>query len=67
MKLTFSELVKIEYRRQGLTVEKLAERLGTSKQNLNQKLLRDNFTCRDMEKIADALGCDLVIDIVKKP
>ena len=35
----------------------LARRLGTSPQNLHGKFLRDNFTEKDLQKIAEVMGC----------
>ncbi len=39
------------------TITKLAELLGTKPQNLTNKLSRDNFTEKDLQKIAKVLGC----------
>ena len=44
-------------KRGNITEAKLAERLGMSPQNLNQKMKRDNFTQNDLDKIATVLGC----------
>ena len=37
--------------------EKLAAKLGTSRQNLTNKFSRDNFQEKEMIEIAKALGC----------
>lgn len=65
MDYTFSEQIRILLRRKGLTVEKLAEMIGTSKQNLNQKLIRNNFHEHDMEIICKALGCSVKIEVIE--
>ena len=44
----------------------LAEKLNTSKTNLNGKILRDNFSEKDMQSIANALNCELVIKLIDK-
>lgn len=44
----------------------LAEKLGTSQQNMNAKLKRDNFSNKEMIEIAEALGYELKIEFVKK-
>lgn len=44
----------------------LAERLGTSQQNMNAKLKRDNFSNKEMQEIAEALGYELKIEFIKK-
>lgn len=66
LKLSFSEQVKILLKRRGWTVETLANKLDMSKQNLNQQINRDNFPCKTMEKIAEALDCDLNIELQER-
>lgn len=44
----------------------LAEKIGTSQQNFNAKLKRDNFSNKEMQEIAEALGYELKIEFVKK-
>ncbi len=39
----------------------LARRLGTTPQNLSNKMRRNNFTESDLRAIASALDCDLDI------
>lgn len=63
MELSFAEKVRIVLKRKNMSVEDLAKKLGTTRQNLNQQLKRDNFRCEDMEKICKGLGCSLVIEI----
>ena len=45
-----------------MTVSRLAEALNISRQNLSNKLSRDNFDEKDIKAIADALNCD--VDII---
>lgn len=49
-----------------LTQAELAEKIGTSQQNMNAKLKRDNFSNKEMQEIAEALGYELKIEFVKK-
>lgn len=49
-----------------LTQADLAEKIGTSQQNMNAKLRRDNFSNKEMQEIADALGYELKIEFIKK-
>ena len=42
---------------QNLTQKELAERTGQSRQNLSNKMARDNFTEREAAEIAVALNC----------
>ena len=39
----------------------LARRLGESPQNFNSKMRRDNFSEKDLQRIADVLDCTLSI------
>ena len=70
MELTFGEQVKVILKRQNMTIKDLAAILETrtgkpmSRQNLTQKLNRDNFQEQDMKEIAAALGCGLVIQLI---
>lgn len=42
----------------------LARRIGNTPQNFNNKMKRDNFCVRDLEAIANAMGCTLDISFV---
>ena len=44
-------------KRGNLSQLELAHRLGISPQNLNDRLKRDNFTEKDLQKIAAVLDC----------
>ena len=50
MPLTFAEKVKIICNRKNITIKDLAESLGTTRQNLTNKLSRDNFLKRKWSK-----------------
>ncbi len=41
-----------------MTIKELAEKVGTSGNNLSSKLLRDNLSEKDLRDIAEALNCD---------
>ena len=62
LELTFGEQVKIVLNRKDMTIKQLAEmieeRTGKkmSRQNLTQRLARDNFQEQDMRMIAEILG-----------
>ncbi|MBS6398107.1 MAG: hypothetical protein KH452_13335 [Clostridiales bacterium] len=62
MELSFGEQIKIILKRKNMTIRELAdlytERTGTpmSRQNLTQRLKRDNFPEQDMHVIAALLG-----------
>lgn len=55
--LTMGEKIKIMLKRRNMTLSQLAERLGQSRQNLSNKMNRDNFTEKELIAIAEALNC----------
>lgn len=52
-----TEKIKILLVKKQMTGAQLAERLGTTPTNLYSKFKRDNFSERDLQKIAEVLGC----------
>ena len=57
MPLSMSEKIKIVLGRRNMTLGELAERTGQTRQNLSNKISRDNFTEKERRKIAEALEC----------
>lgn len=57
MPLSMSEKIKIVLGRRNMTLGDLAEKTGQTRQNLSNKMSRDNFTEKELRKIADALDC----------
>ena len=57
MPLTMGEKIKIILNRRSMTLAQLAEKTGQSRQNLSNKLSRDNFTEIELYTIANALEC----------
>lgn len=57
--LTVTEKVKIIMKRKGVTITDLAEKTGQTRQNLHNKLSRDNFTINQLIDISRALNCSL--------
>jgi len=56
--VALSEKIRILLIKRGnLSESELARRIGTSPQNLNNKMKRDNFTEKDLQEIAAALDC----------
>lgn len=68
--LTFGEQVKIILGRKGMTIKRLAEMIEAetgkkmSRQNLTQRLGRDNFQEQDMRMIARILDCPFHLSIM---
>ena len=56
MSLSMGEKIKVVLGRRNMTLGELAEKTGQTRQNLSNKMSRDNFTEKDLRKIADALG-----------
>lgn len=54
MHLTMSEKIRLLLKRKKMTIAELAAIIGISSQNLSNKLYRDNFTEKDLQKIAKA-------------
>ena len=71
MNLTFGEQVKIILSRKGMTIKELAELVEQhtgkpmSRQNMTQRLGRDNFQEQDMRMIAESLGCRFTLSIME--
>ena len=57
MALTMGEKLRILLRRKKITISDLADMVGTSRQNLTNKLNRDNFTEKELQQIAEVLEC----------
>ena len=68
--LTFGEQVKIILSCKGMTIKELAETIEAhtgeedARQNLTQRLGRDNFQEQDMRMIAGILGCPFHLNIL---
>lgn len=58
MALTAGEKIKILMKRRGMTLGDLADKTNQSRQNLSNKMTRDNFAEKEIKEIADALDCD---------
>jgi len=69
MELSFGEQVKVILKRKNMTIKQLAEEIETqtgmkmSRQNLTQRLTRDNFQEQDMRMIASVLGCTVSLSL----
>ncbi len=57
MQLMVSEKIKIILGRRGMTQTDLADKLGTSRQNIANKIKRNNFSEKELLEIAEALNC----------
>ena len=62
--LTIGEKINVLLKRRGLTLSQLAEATGQSRQNLSNKMNRDNFSEKEAEEIAKVLNCSFVSEFV---
>lgn len=62
MSLTIGEKIKVIMNRQGVNMTELAAATNQTRQNLSNKMSRDNFTEKDARDMAAALGCEVVVE-----
>ena len=63
-KIEFEYFLKSKLAEKGLNISKLAEFLGTSQQNVSQRIKKATFDYIELSKIADFLGYN--IEWIKK-
>ncbi len=61
MNMSIGEKIKVMMKRRSMTMTELAATIGQSRQNLTNKMKRDNFTEEETRTIAEALGCNVSI------
>jgi transcriptional regulator with XRE-family HTH domain len=66
MVFTFSEQLRAILRRKNMTIAEFADKMGITRQAVNQQLNKNKYTLETMEKYAAALDCDLIIDLVPR-
>ena len=64
MEITASEKIRIIMNRQGVSMTKLAELTGQTRQNLSNKFSRGNLSESDITSLANALGCSVDIRFI---
>ena len=57
MSLSVGEKIRVILNRRGMSQAALAERVGMTRQNLSNKLTRNNFSEKEIRAIAEALDC----------
>ena len=60
MELTTAEKIRIIMKRRGISLTQLAEMTGTTRQNLANKLHRNNFPESELIAIGNALECTFI-------
>ena len=61
MRMTVSEKIRIIEKRVNMSMGDLAAATGQTRQNLSNKLGRDNMSVKDIESMAAAMGCTVEI------
>lgn len=61
MEISASEKIRILAKRKGKSLGDIADLTEQSRQNLSNKMNRDNFTIAELKKVAAALGCTVSI------
>ena len=59
-----AEKIRIVLIKKKMKLSELAEKIDTSRTNLSNKMSRDNFSEKELQKIAEALNCDLHMSFV---
>lgn len=59
--MNIADIIKMECVKQHINISDLADKIGSSKQNLSNKLARNDFKFSDMEKIFGVLNLQIRI------
>lgn len=66
MEMTAGEKLKIIMKRKDISMGKMAEETGQTRQNLSNKMSRDNFSEQELIKMAAVLGCTVEIRFINE-
>lgn len=66
MGLTTAEKIKIVLKRRKMTMGELAEKTNQTRQNLSNKMTRNNFPEKELKEIAKAINCELETTLIMK-
>ena len=64
MSLTMGEKIKVILNRRDMTIAQLAALTGQSRQNLSNKIARDNFSEKELRELAKALNCSFSAEFI---
>lgn len=62
--ISLTEKLRIAMIKQHMSQMELSQRTGQSRSNLSQKMSANNFKLSEYQKLVEALGCTLEINIV---
>lgn len=66
MELTVGEKLRILLAKRKMSISELARRSGQSRQNLSNKLTRNNFSEQELQRLCEALNCEFEITFTMK-
>lgn len=61
MNMTVAEKIRLIAKRVNMSMGDLAEGTGQTRQNLSNKLNRDNMSTKEIQALAEAMGCSVEI------
>ena len=61
MNMTVAEKIRLIAKRVNMSMGDLAEGTGQTRQKLSNKLNRDNMSTKDIQALAEAMGCSVEI------
>ena len=64
MTITMGEKIKVILNRRNMTIAQLAALTGQSRQNMSNKMSRDNFSEKELREIAEALNCSFSAEFI---
>ena len=62
--MTYTQKLKMVMAATNINQVKLAEMTNQSQQNLSEKMAKNNFRLSEYERLVNALGCELKIQII---
>lgn len=65
-KMNITKKIKLLLVENEMTATQLAEKIGTTQSNLSKKMKNESYTVSDLEKIAEVLNMELIIDFKGK-
>jgi len=65
-KMNITKKIKLLLVENEMTATQLAEKIGTTQSNLSKKMKNETYTVSDLDKIAEELNMELIIDFKPK-
>ena len=65
-KMNITKKIKLLLVENEMTATQLAKKIGTTQSNLSKKMKNESYTISDLEKIAEVLNMELIVDFKSK-